>query len=155
LRIALPASPAGTTARFDQRTDVTQVGIVSLSLILGRLLTDEEFPTQIGDVLSSAWANSATGELEPMPPGLRAWIGRALQLDPRTSFASALEARNDLEKVLWGDEDEISEIAVTEAATEVDSTYDEEPVTPVQPIRPTQPVQPVAPAPPLAAAPKV
>src|SRR5207244_11931841 len=76
LRIAMPPSPTGSMPRFDQRTDVTQVGIVSLSLILGRLLTDEEYPTQIADVLSSAWANSSTGELEPMPPGLRE-IGRA------------------------------------------------------------------------------
>ena len=128
LRIAMPPSPTGSMPRFDQRTDVTQVGIVSLSLILGRLLTDEEYPTQIADVLSSAWANSSTGELEPMPPGLRAWIARALQLDPRNSFASALEARNDLEKVLSGDEEEVAEIDTSEI-----QTTEDEPIASVQP----------------------
>jgi len=142
LRIALPPSPTGAMPRFDQRTDVTQVGIVSLSLILGRLLTNEEYPTQIADVLSSAWANSSTGELEPMPPGLRAWIGRALQLDPRNSFASALDARNELEKVLSGDEEEVTEIDTSE----VGAIEDEEPIVLVQPqVGPTPMPPPFAP----------
>jgi serine/threonine protein kinase len=143
LRIALPPSPTGSTARFDQRSDVTQVGVVSLSLILGRLLTDQEYPTRIADVLSSAWANSSTGELEPMPPGLRAWIGRALQLDPRNSFASALEARNELEKVLSGDEEEVAEIDTSD----IQSIEDDEPVASAQPH--------LAPPAPLVAAPKL
>src|SRR5207248_2315576 len=80
------------------------------------------------DVLSSARANSSTGELEAMPPGLRAWIARALQLDPRNSFASALEARNDLEKVLSGDEEEVAEIDTSEI-----QTTEDEPIASVQP----------------------
>ena len=98
LRVALPSS-AGL-ARLDQRADVTQIGIVALSLILGRLLRDDEYPARIADVLASAWAVSAKGGFEPLPPGLRTWIGRALQLDVRTGFGSAIEARAELDKVL-------------------------------------------------------
>jgi hypothetical protein len=98
LRVAVPRS-AGLP-RFDQRIDVTQIGIVALSLILGRLLRDDEYPARIGDVVASTWAISARGGFEPLPQGLRGWLGRALQLDGRTAFASAAETRAELEKVL-------------------------------------------------------
>jgi hypothetical protein len=102
LRVAVPRT-AGLP-RFDQRVDVTQIGIVALSLILGRLLRDEEYPARIGDVVASTWAISARGGFEPLPPGVRGWLGRALQLDPRSAFASAAEARAELEKLLGGAE---------------------------------------------------
>ena len=79
LRIAVPRS-AGLP-RFDHRTDVTQLGVVALSLILGRPLQDDEAPSRLGDWSSSAWAVSARGGLEPLPAGLRAWLMCALQLD--------------------------------------------------------------------------
>jgi serine/threonine protein kinase len=91
LRIALP--PSHGLPQFDHRADVTQIGVVALSLIMGRLLHDDEYPSRVGDVLASAWAISSKGELEPLPHGLRTWIGRALQLEPHHSFATALGAR--------------------------------------------------------------
>ena len=84
LRLALPRS-AGSP-HFDHRADVTQIGIVALSLILGRPLADDEYPGRIGDVVGSAWAISSRGGLEPLPAGLRAWLTRALQLDLRHAF---------------------------------------------------------------------
>jgi serine/threonine protein kinase len=98
LRIALPRS-AGLP-RFDHRTDIMQIGVVALSLIRGRPLHDDEYPSRIGDVVASTWAVSARGGFEPLPPGLRGWLGRALQLDARNAFASAVEARAELDKVL-------------------------------------------------------
>jgi hypothetical protein len=98
LRVALPSS-AGLP-RFDQRADVTQVGVVALSLILGRPMRDDEFPTRIADVVASTWAVSPKGGFEPLPAGLRSWLSRALQLDVRTGFLSAIEARAELDKVL-------------------------------------------------------
>ena len=102
LRIALPRS-AGLP-HFDQRADVTQLGVVALSLILGRLLRDDEYPSRIGDVVASAWAVSPKGGFEPLPPGIRGWLGRSLQLDARNSFANAIEANTDLERVLGDSE---------------------------------------------------
>ena len=104
LRIALP--PSTGLPRFDHRADVTQVGLVALSMILGRLLHEDEYPSRVADVLAGAWAISSKGELEPLPPRLRQWIGRALQLEPHHSFATALEARDELDRVLSGDDDE-------------------------------------------------
>ena len=98
LRIALPRS-AGLPP-FDQRADVTQVGATALALVLGRLIRDDEYPSKAGDVVSSARAVSARGGFETLPPGLRSWLGRALQLDARQSFANAVEAQADLERLL-------------------------------------------------------
>ena len=112
LRIALPRS-AGQP-RFDHRADVTQMGCVALSLILGRMLRDEEYPSRVGDVLASTWAVSARGGFEPLPPGLRSWLGRALQLDARSAFSTAAEAQAELDKVL-GDSDYLAAPANLEA----------------------------------------
>ncbi len=98
LRIALPRC-AGLP-RFDARADVMQVGAVALALILGRPLADDETPSKLGDVLGSAWAMSARGGLEPLPAGLRSWLAKALQVDLRDAFPTAVEARDALEQVL-------------------------------------------------------
>src|SRR3954453_19250349 len=112
LRIALPRSSG--LPRFDHRTDVTQVGVVALSLILGRALRDDEYPARVGDVVAATWAISPRGGFEPLPTGLRAWLTRALQLDPKQSFASAIEARGELDKVI-GDSDYMASPANLEA----------------------------------------
>lgn len=98
LRVPLPRT-AGSS-HFDQRADVTQIGAVALALILGRLLKDDEYPAHVADLVASTWAVSTRGGFEPLPPGLRAWLGRALQLDPRNTFASAVEARVEIETVI-------------------------------------------------------
>ena len=100
-RIALPRS-AGLP-RFDHRADVTQLGIVALSLILGRPLKDDEYPGRIAEVVTSASAMSALGGHEPITPTLRSWLTRALQLDLRNSFTSALEAQAAFDEVLSDD----------------------------------------------------
>jgi serine/threonine protein kinase len=98
LRVAVPGS--APQVRFDRQSDVMQVGVIALSLILGRRLQDDETPGRLGDVVASAWANSAHGGLEPLPASLRAWLTRALQLDAQSQFDSATDAQQELEFVL-------------------------------------------------------
>ena len=98
LRIALPR--VAGLPRFDNLADVTQVGIVALSLILGRTLRDDEYPARIGEVLGAAMATNTGGEKQPLPAALRSWLQRALQLDARNSFPSAIEARAEFERLL-------------------------------------------------------
>ncbi len=112
LRVAVPAS--STVQRLDQRTDVVQVGVVSVALILGRLLESNEYPTLIADVLASAQALAVGGAREPLPAGLRTWLARTLQLDPRRNFHTAVEARDELERVLSDDEDDVSDVLAAE-----------------------------------------
>ena len=115
LRIALPRSPG--LPRFDHRADVTQLGVVALSLILGRRLRDDEGPSRLGDLVSSAWAVSTRGGLEPLPAGLRGWLMCALQLDARHSFSSAIDAQEELERVL-GESDYLAAPATLESFLE-------------------------------------
>src|SRR5581483_4366752 len=103
LRVAVP--PSESLTRLDHRADVTQIGVTALSLIIGRTLEDLDYPTLVGDLLSSATAISPRGDEEALPSGLRTWLARALQLDPRGTFDSALDARDDLERVLSDEED--------------------------------------------------
>lgn len=112
LRVAVPAGTA--RPRFDGRTDVMQIGVVALSLVLGRPLRDDEFPLRIGELVSSVWAVSPRGGFEPLPHGLRGWLARALQLDPHRAFASPQDARAELDAVL-GDSELVSSPASLDA----------------------------------------
>ena len=79
---------------------MTQVGSVALALVLGRRLTTDDYPAKISEVVDSAMTHLESGESEPIPVLLRAWIRSALQLEPRHSFVSAIGAKKDLEIAL-------------------------------------------------------
>ena len=111
--LRVPVPRAAGAPRFDQRTDVTQIGAVALALVLGRLLREDEY-ARVGDAVSSAWATSARGGLEPLPAGFRSWLMRTLQLDPVSSFPSAVEAWAELDKII-GDSGDIAAPQALEA----------------------------------------
>jgi hypothetical protein len=90
-------------------------------MVLGRLLHEDEYPARVGDVLASARAISSKGDLEPLHEGLKNWISRALQLDPRYSYQNAIEARDELDRILSGEdgEEEEQDAAGEDATTTV------------------------------------
>ena len=96
-RVAMPPSPG--IPRFDQRADVTGIGVVALSLVLGRPLTADEYPRALPDLLNAARERTSIGEEQPLSPPLKSWLSRALQLDSRRAFASAPEALAALEQL--------------------------------------------------------
>jgi hypothetical protein len=96
-RVAMP--PSAGIPRFDQRADVTGIGVVALSLVLGRPLTSDEYPRALNDLLNAARERTAIGEEQPLSPPLKSWLARALQLDSRRAFASAPEALAALEQL--------------------------------------------------------
>ncbi|HZB25121.1 MAG TPA: PEGA domain-containing protein, partial [Vicinamibacterales bacterium] len=96
-RVAMP--PSAGIPRFDQRADVTGIGVVALSLILGRQLRDDEFPRKLADLLAEATERTALGDEQPLSAPLRSWLARALQVDVRRAFASAPEALAALEEI--------------------------------------------------------
>jgi hypothetical protein len=102
LGIPLP-NPAGTP-RFDQRADILQVGAVALALSVGRSLHREEFPDRIRPLAERAWGLTAASGVEPLRAAVRAWLARALQLDARQSFASAVDARAELDRIVAADQ---------------------------------------------------
>jgi hypothetical protein len=112
LRIPLPRTGSGP--QFDRRSDITQAGVTALALILGRPIREDDYPERIGEMAGGTWALSATGGIEPLPAALRDWLMRAIQLDPRNPFPSALEAWAELDRVLHYS-DPIAEVAALKA----------------------------------------
>ncbi|HWP99625.1 MAG TPA: hypothetical protein VNK92_04070, partial [Vicinamibacterales bacterium] len=98
-RIAMP--PTAGVPRFDHRADVMQIGMTALALLLGRPLADDEGPGRASaELVLSVTETTPGGARQPLSLPLRGWLARALQLDPRHSFATAAEAQAALEQVL-------------------------------------------------------
>jgi hypothetical protein len=97
LQVAVP--PGAGHPRLDHRADVMQIGLVSLALVLGRSLRQEELRS-LSELLASATETTVLGEREPISPPLRRWLARALQLDQRSSFESAEDAQRGLDEVV-------------------------------------------------------
>jgi hypothetical protein len=97
-RVAVP-SVAGTT-RFDQFTDVMQIGMVALALVLGRPIRRDEFPLKLQELLTEASTPDPLGDRPAVSQALRGWLVRAFQFDARSSFRSAVEAESGLRAVL-------------------------------------------------------
>lgn len=97
LRVALPHSASPT--RIPPTADVAGMGIVALSLLLGRLLKEDEYLVALGDLVESAveWSG---GTSRPLSPGLKSWIARALQFDDHQGFQSTQEAQLTFEEML-------------------------------------------------------
>ena len=99
LHIAMPA--AAGPVQFTQRSDVTQIGLVALALVLGRQLTAYEYPDRLDGLLNQALEASLSSDQRPLLPALRLWLRRALQLDLRWAFASARPAEIGFEETLF------------------------------------------------------
>jgi serine/threonine protein kinase len=79
--------------RLDSRGDITQLGLIALSTLLGRRVTPNEYPEKLGPLLEEM--ADAAGRRVPAGIGpLRLWLERALTLDK--GFASAMEASDAL-----------------------------------------------------------
>src|SRR6185436_19601000 len=100
----IPLPRSAGLARIDQRVDGTQLGVLALTLFLGRMLKDDEYSAKLVDVANSFQTMGVTGDLEPLRPGLGAWLTRALQFDQHSSLTTAAEARIELESLMTDDE---------------------------------------------------
>jgi hypothetical protein len=96
----VPVPPVAGTVRFDQVTDVMQLGVLALALVLGRPVRRDEYPNRLHELMLEAAAPGAPADRQPVLRSLRAWIHRTLQLEPRSAFRTASEAAPALEAVL-------------------------------------------------------
>ena len=101
LRVALPMVDGHRA--IDRRADVAQIGLVALSLLLGRLLNDEEYPGGIAEMIEGLNAVSPNG-LEMLPSETKAWLRRAMQLDGDRNFSTASDAKAAFDKAVKVDE---------------------------------------------------
>ena len=102
-RFRIATSPATDVRRFDYRADLLNIGLVTLSLLLGRPLADEDFPERIPLLLDTARERSPLGHDRPLSLRFRDWLTRALQLDSERIFASPSDAWIAFEKVVSTD----------------------------------------------------
>jgi hypothetical protein len=99
-RVSMP--PSTGLPRANPRADVNAVGVVALTLLLGRSLELEEYPGQLESLLDSAHEHR-DGQRQPLSGSFRHWLKRALQFDPEKSFQSPSESQLAFESVLASD----------------------------------------------------
>jgi hypothetical protein len=90
--VALP--PSASLPRFDQRSDVTELGALVLAILLSRPLASSEYPRGIDDLVNAA---TATG---PHASALRNWLRHALLLHSKSVFASAADAARGFDEIV-------------------------------------------------------
>jgi hypothetical protein len=111
-RIAMP--PTAGAPRFDHRADVMQIGVISLALILGRPLGADDL-ARIPELLAESTETTAGGARQPLSQGLRGWLARALQIDPRRPFMTARDAQAALDQLLGGESGYVASTIAVEA----------------------------------------
>lgn len=92
--------PEGGRVRFTPRSDVVEIGLVALALLLGRPLSAEDVPAGVPALVKEARERSSFGDDRPLSGALRDWVVRALQLDAARSFHSPPEAWVVFEKLV-------------------------------------------------------
>ena len=114
--------------QFDARTDVFQLGVLALELLLGRRLSPLDLKDRLPDLLDQ-WSEAAT-RAGLASDRLRLWLERALQIGSR-SYSNAAEALSDLRDV---------------PSESTASAFDSLPMADVEPIgkRSLQPARPAA-----------
>ena len=147
-------APSAGLPRANARTDAHAIGVVALSLLLGRVLAEDEYPNQLPSLQASANENR-DGDLTPLSKALLAWLSRALQADVSTAFQSPHEAQVAFESVLASDRAYVtSSPAVDEWVAKVGALVEQSrstgappaPVTPAPtPLAPEAPYAPQAP----------
>jgi hypothetical protein len=94
--LVVPAN-GGAICRFDARTDVFQIGVLALSMLIGRRITPNHFP-QLREVVDKWSATASARGVQAQP--LHHWLEMALQLAPgNAGYATAAEAYRDLRKL--------------------------------------------------------
>ncbi len=139
LRVPMPS--AASLPRFDPRADLTQIGVITLELLLGRPLTADEYPQAVIDLISEATPGAAVLPPDRVGAGLRMWLQCALPTHPRAAFTSANEAYAALER-LSRDTD------IARTGPKILATWlDPRAVEKVTPVLPTRAVVPAVPSP--------
>lgn len=79
--------------RFGRRLDLVQIGLVTLSLLVGRPLSARDFPDGLRDLIGNARETTGEGESVPAGPALTDWLTRMLYVDPSSAFRTLIEAQ--------------------------------------------------------------
>jgi hypothetical protein len=100
LRVAMP--PSAGLPRSNHRADANGIGVVALSLLLGRALEIQEYPSHVLALVDDLH-EYRDDEPAPLSAPFMSWLKRALQFDVRTAFQAPSEAQLAFESVLASD----------------------------------------------------
>jgi hypothetical protein len=92
--------PDPKVSQFGRRTDVAQIGLVTLALLLGRPLGPHEYPNGIAQLLEQVEETTPDGTRAPVRSGLRSWLERTLTVQGDSSFRTLLEAQKAFAQLL-------------------------------------------------------
>jgi hypothetical protein len=93
LGVPVPPTGASSRPRFDPRTDLFQLGLIALSLLLGRRLSLEEYPENIASALDQVAETADSQSADKY--SLLEWLERALQVNGH-AFPSSIDALDAL-----------------------------------------------------------
>lgn len=97
-RVGTP--PSAGLPRMGPRTDVVQIGLVTLALLLGRPLNDKSFPAGLEGLVDEAQEQVSRSGPAALSRAVIEWLGRGLHLEARTAFQTPFEAQAALERVM-------------------------------------------------------
>ena len=96
-RVAVPHDASAT--RIPPSADAVGIGVVAISLLLGRRLKDDEYLVSLGELFETLTETSA-GTTQKLSGNFCTWVSRALQFDPHTAYQSMQEAQVAFEEML-------------------------------------------------------
>ena len=88
---------------FSPDTDQLQLGLLALTLLLGRPLGRDAYPDAVMDLVDEAHETDLTGEVTPLGPRLREWLLRLLHISDAGPYPDLVAATADLEQLLGED----------------------------------------------------
>jgi serine/threonine-protein kinase len=91
--LGLAVAAGGDTVALDCRADIVQLGLVALSLVVGRRVDPDDYPDGLEALLDEVIRRDGYGSMSALR--LRWWLEHALRFDGRT-FDSAREAQEAL-----------------------------------------------------------
>lgn len=112
LRVSMP--PSAGLPRANQRADANAIGVIALSLLLGRVLRQDEYPAQLPSLVEGV-LEFRDGQPSPLPAPFASWLSRALQFDVRTAFQAPSDAQLAFETVLASDRSYVTSSAKLDA----------------------------------------
>ncbi len=139
-RVAMP--PTASPSKVPPSADVVGIGVVALSLLLGRLLKDDEYLVSLGDLFDTLTETSGDST-KRLSGTFRTWIARALQFDVQSSFQTTHEAQVAFEEMLA---QERSYVTSSAQLNQFVINYERHAGDPPTPSAATAPIPPVTPA---------
>jgi PEGA domain-containing protein len=99
LGVIVPPGESGVSD-LDCRADVVQIGLIALSVLLGRRITPADYPDRL-DALLDEFSSTAARWSSALAAPLRVWLDHALRTDQR-GFRSARDARDGFRELPGG-----------------------------------------------------